>query len=58
MLMLEIGKKPKNRKLNEAKRNRLGRMFLEEIFQILSEHDRFCEIEGLQLCKACFCKII
>uniref|UniRef100_A0A1I7VTW7 Ribosome-binding factor A n=1 Tax=Loa loa TaxID=7209 RepID=A0A1I7VTW7_LOALO len=51
MLMLDVGKKPKQRKLNEAKRNRLGRMFLEHVFQILCEHDRFCDIEGLELYK-------
>ncbi|VBB26881.1 unnamed protein product [Acanthocheilonema viteae] len=51
MLMLDVGKKPKQRKLSEAKRNRLGRMFLEHIFQILCEHDRFCDIEGLELYK-------
>uniref|UniRef100_A0A915Q611 Ribosome-binding factor A n=1 Tax=Setaria digitata TaxID=48799 RepID=A0A915Q611_9BILA len=49
MLMLDVGKKPKQRKLNDAKRNRLGRMFLEYIFQILCEHDRFCDLEGLEL---------
>uniref|UniRef100_A0A0R3RQJ0 Uncharacterized protein n=1 Tax=Elaeophora elaphi TaxID=1147741 RepID=A0A0R3RQJ0_9BILA len=31
MLMLDVGKKPKQRKLNEAKRNRLWRMFLEHV---------------------------
>ncbi|CAG9532382.1 unnamed protein product [Cercopithifilaria johnstoni] len=51
MLMLDVGKKPKQRKLSEIKRNRLGRMFLEYIFQILCEHDRFCGIEGLELYK-------
>ncbi|KAM3723131.1 putative ribosome-binding factor A [Dirofilaria immitis] len=51
MLMLNIGKKPKQRKLSEIKRSRLGRMFLEHIFQILCEHDRFYEIEGLELYK-------
>ncbi|VIO92533.1 Uncharacterized protein BM_BM2375 [Brugia malayi] len=51
LLMLDVGKKPKRRKLDEAKRNRLGRMFMEHLFQILCEHDRFCDIEGLELYK-------
>ncbi|VDO51350.1 unnamed protein product [Onchocerca flexuosa] len=55
MLMLDVGKKPRQRKLSEARRNRLGRMFLEHVFQILCEHDRFCDIEGLELYKAYFC---
>lgn len=50
-LMLDVGKKAKPRKLNEAKRNRLGRMFLEYIFQILCESDRFCGVKGLELYK-------
>ncbi|VDK35841.1 unnamed protein product [Gongylonema pulchrum] len=49
MLMLGVGKSSKQRKLDDKKRLRLGRMFLEHIYQILCENDRFCSLQGFEL---------